>query len=193
MAPKTERNACNDLFTHASSSLPVQKVEKVIENAHNSNIIAAKFVEMNGELCALSGAADKTLKLTSLESGNVLASSSSIGKAAVLSISVNPIDKELASVGFMDGRHSIINLNEFIMPKENDQPENFVVANFNDHSFKYVLNTKWSKDGKLLATCSRDCSVHIYKKSNTNEPEWTKVETLYFPETPESIEFTHVH
>jgi WD40 repeat protein len=86
----------------------------------------------------------------------------------------------LVCVGSMDGKLYVI---------DSTQLSNDFIQIFNDHQ-KYVICTKFSPDGKLLATGSHDKTVHLYKIV-ADGPSYIieKLTTIRFENIVESLIF----
>lgn len=149
-----------------------------------SNVLSVKISTNDECEWAVVGSVDKSLSFVNVNEGKVTKRIEGMVSGAVLSVDFNPVFHHLLAVACMDGTHYLINWQQ-------DTP---LVHKVHDHGFKYVLQVKWSGDGTMLATCSSDHSVNVYKLSslqaamNTSSvPELERVKNMVFRETPESI------
>ncbi|KAI9021249.1 WD40-repeat-containing domain protein [Hyaloraphidium curvatum] len=137
---------------------------KVLEDVHVNNIIAVRTQTLPSELfpgsaesgkpafkAVVTGAADKTVRISDAETGRLLTILSDFG-GAVLSMDFCPGYPTLLATSSMDGSHQTIDL-------ESQQ----VVQRWKDHK-KYVTRVGFSPDGEFLVSASYDKTCNIYRR-----------------------------
>ncbi|KAI9095138.1 WD40-repeat-containing domain protein [Phlyctochytrium arcticum] len=127
---------------------------------------------------AATGSTDKSVKITDIATGKVIASLNH-HEAAVLAIDFYPSDRNYILTGGMDGKLHIAD----IRTGES-------VQSWKDHT-KYVVRARFSVSGTWLATASYDRSVQIYRqtKKDAGHPEFERVHTLMFDGPVEALCF----
>lgn len=169
--------------THANS------LEYTIESAcDGANVIAATFYNQadtrNSHVCC--GGANNMINffripVDSSDTQQKLFSYTTTGP--ILVIDSNRL-YSLVSVGSMDGKLYVIDTSQFDKTDTID-----IIQIFNDHQ-KYVVCTKFSPDGNLLATGSHDKTVNLYKiVSDTQTFKIAKLTTIRFESVVESLTF----
>jgi len=155
-----EKNLDEDLKFDCNGKYP-QNSLKTISDVHYSNIISLHSRQLpeslfngsdenNTKSYILSGAIDKSVRATELETGKVV-SIYEHHKGAILSIDTHPKYNYIMLTSGMDGQISIINLET-----------NECIQQFKNHK-KFVTKALFSPDGKHIVSTSYDHTVNIYK------------------------------
>lgn len=194
---------CSDILIEGNGNYATKEISRLNDVCNGANALCSIFTSNDGIIAC--GGADRAITFCSIEKPT---SSSSIKKLFSINLS-SPIltmdqHNSIVVAGMMDGKHIIIDLNNEINKRDeenklineneeiNDQGINLNINNnyyniINNHS-KYVIGIKWSSDGEFLATGSYDKSVNLYKKSNTTN-ELIKISVLRYLTNVESITF----
>lgn len=170
----------------AMETLKDKEAEHVAEAAHTmheihqANVLCVAIHPFEPQFVA-SADADKTLVVSQYDTkqrrSSVLASWEGLA-SPVLDLAFNPTHCNLLLACLMNGSHSVF-----------DVTAKTTVASFSEHT-KYCKRGKWSPDGALFATASRDQTVRIYRMRDTNGAvtfEFTK--EFDFPQSVEAIEW----
>jgi len=155
-----EKNLDEDLKFECNGKFP-QNSLKTIQDVHYSNIISLHSKQLPEKLFngsdenstksyILSGAIDKSVRATELETGKVV-SIYEHHKGAILSIDTHPKYNHIMLTSGMDGQISIINLET-----------NKCIQQFKNHK-KFVTKALFSPDGQHIVSTSYDHTVNIYK------------------------------
>lgn len=192
------------LETRGDGVFPNQEF-KVLEDVHVNNIISVRSQTLPSELfpgsaengkpffkAVITGAADKTVRVSEAESGKLLTILSDFG-AAVLSMDFCPSHPTLLVTSSMDGSHQTVDLET-----------QAVVQRWKDHR-KYVTRVGFSLDGEYLVSASYDKTCNIYRREagtgdgkmlptfdgahDSSAPRYKKVKTITFIGAVESICF----
>jgi len=155
-----EKSLDEDLKYKCDGKYP-QNSLKTIENVHYSNIISLHSKQLPENLFTgseenkikpyiLSGAIDKSVRATELDTGKVV-SIYEHHKGAVLSIDIHPKYNHIMLTSSMDGQICIINMET-----------NECIQKFKNHK-KFVTKALFSPDGQHIVSTSYDHTVNIYK------------------------------
>ncbi|CAG8699907.1 1995_t:CDS:1, partial [Racocetra persica] len=166
----------DDLYTPGTTIYPRYLCE-TFSKIHNSNILTVRiqniqltnYVDNDYETVSIpmiiTGSADKSIKFTSLLTGDVY-NVCDIHKGGVLAIDFHPVYTNLMLTASMDGSVALI-----------DASTMEVKQVFKDHN-KYVVRAKFSPDGNMLFTASYDHTLIIYNISGSSTP--TRLSSPYF-------------
>jgi WD40 repeat protein len=151
---------------------------------HSSNVIACAILPDTKRMSWVSTGADKSVYVSYANSDDAKSSAethtiSGTCTAPVLCLDINPVNSTILAGGTMDGRVNII-----------DVETKSIVQTWKEHS-KYVVNTKWSPCGTLLASASYDQSVHLYRRQDplNDASPFSQVASLPFIGAVEAISF----
>ncbi|CAG8691327.1 13922_t:CDS:2 [Funneliformis caledonium] len=198
-----ERIIDDDLITPGNNEYPRYLCES-FSQIHINNILSVRLQTLsirsfnNGEYqfseipTIITGSADKSIRLTSLLTGDTFSICNDVHKGGILCLDCHPIYNHLLLIGSMDSTCTLINVHAMN-----------VVQTFKDHT-KYVVRSKFSMDGKMIVTASYDHKVNFYKvgneemlsrtsltpnTSNTTLPSYNKIHSITFVGNIESMCF----
>ncbi|KAJ3443273.1 hypothetical protein M0812_09107 [Anaeramoeba flamelloides] len=127
-----------------------KKVSKTFSSIHPTNILTVS-ISPNKKFIA-TGSTDKTLKITSLENGEIVHTFSNVFDSSILTCCYDKTGDFLVC-STMGGLLYILNLRT-----------KKLIQKFKKHS-KYVISVDWSKDGNWIASASYDNSLCLYQLS----------------------------
>jgi WD40 repeat protein len=180
--------------------IPV-RVSRDFRDLHKGNVICVRFGpdgvwnEAFGDVWAVTGSVDRAIAFLDVDRDKVVVRVENVASSAILSADFNPVDKELLAISSMDGHVYVLNWVRLVtrhQAGELDLDDERVRCKIHDHGSKYVMNVKWSIDGKFIASCSSDHTVNVYKIENSKSIRAQKIANLLFRETPECIAWTEV-
>jgi len=133
---------------HTSNILSIRSQTLLIRNFNDGEYHFSEIPTI------ITGSADKSIRLTSLLTGDTFNICSNIHKGGILCLDFHPIYKNLMLTGSMDSTCTLIDANTLN-----------VVQTFKDHT-KYVVRAKFSIDGNKIVTASYDHTINFYEIEN---------------------------
>lgn len=188
----------NDAFVRAGNGVYPSQNEVTLSNMHEKANPLCCALSYDDTMLA-SGGADATIRLTqwgsalhpSMSTESVVQSSFRISCAApVICTSFSPVLRGVLAAGSMDGSLHLVN---YSTPTgAGIQATVQQVASELKHK-KYVRAVAWSPTEPILATCSADGSVQVFKVERTGmdmeDVQLTKIESLHLGGGVESLCF----
>ncbi|CAI2168793.1 751_t:CDS:2 [Funneliformis geosporum] len=187
-----ERIIDDDLITPGNNEYPRYLCES-FSQIHTKNILSVRLQTLsirnfiNGEYqiseipTIITGSADKSIRLTSLLTGDTFNICNDVHKGGILCLDFHPIYNNLMLTGSMDSSCALINADAMN-----------VVQTFKDHT-KYVVRAKFSMDGKMIVTASYDHKIIFHKVGNeemlSTLPSYNKIHSIIFGGNIESMCF----
>ncbi|CAG8572711.1 3609_t:CDS:2 [Paraglomus occultum] len=178
-----KRQIEDDLSTHGANHYP-QHLYETLPKIHTSNILTVRtqilpisnFIDndyISSQVPTLvTGSADKTVKITSLLTGDTI-SIFSHHSGGVLCVDFHPQYPSLMLTASLDGTAALI-----------DVVKNDKVQIFKDLHSKPIVKAKFSNDGNLFVTASYDHTLNFFKMVPPVTP--TTPVTPATPQTPRS-------
>ncbi|RIA93265.1 WD40-repeat-containing domain protein [Glomus cerebriforme] len=175
-----ERNIDDYLITPGNNKYPRYLCES-FSQIHTNNILSVRTQTLtirnfnDGEYqfseipTIITGSADKSIRLTSLLTGDTFNVVNNIHKGGIICLDFHPNYNHLMLTGSMDSTCSLINVSTLN-----------TIQTFKDHS-KYVVRAKFSIDGNMIVTASYDHTINIY---NVENGENTPILSPTSPGTP---------
>lgn len=147
----------SDLLADGDGIYPKIPVKKLSDVCGGGNVLASKYMTVQGANdIVIVGGVDKTLRGVDLNSSNVLFQITFAAPVLSISCHVNKI-----ACGMMDGSFAVVIIDENELKQGGTLSTN-KCWEVKGHT-KYVVDVRWSSDGKYLATASHDKSVLLYK------------------------------
>jgi len=189
-----ERDLYEELIEEGNECYVKDKYLEISNACSGMNVIAISFGNLNNNdnNIIICGGTDKKISIYTLLGEFIKSYTLTAPILCMDSLLPSPSLSSLIAVGLMDGKHIIIDIglnnndNSINIDNDNDDiNKSNGISIYNDHS-KFVVGIRWNTDGKLLATCSRDFTVNLYKE---NEKIYNKISTFRYATVPESIIF----
>ncbi|CAB4375114.1 unnamed protein product [Rhizophagus irregularis] len=178
-----ERSIDDYLITPGDNKFPRYLCES-FPQIHNNNILCVRTQTLpirnfsDGEYqfseipTIITGSADKSIRLTSLLTGDTFNVCNNIHKGGILCMDFHPNYHRLVLTGSMDSTCALINITTLD-----------VLQTFKDH-LKYVVRARFSIDGNMIVTASYDHTINIYKVVNDESNPILSPTSPYTPLTP---------
>ncbi|CAG8563772.1 7716_t:CDS:2 [Acaulospora morrowiae] len=174
-----ERKIDEDLYSSKDTSYP-RYICETFSQIHNSNILtinlqnvaSSSYVDNDYETTfsptIITGSADKTIKFTSLLTGDTF-NTFDYHKGGVLAIDFHPVRSNIMLSASMDGSCALTDVSTMDVKQA-----------FKDHQ-KPVVRAKFSPDGSMIVTAGYDHSLNFYKMDGSSNGSGANI---FSPTTP---------